>query len=40
MKVGKETEVKYPTTFHIGFIQESKERVDGINRCLKEDGFA
>jgi catechol 2,3-dioxygenase-like lactoylglutathione lyase family enzyme len=39
MKVGKETEVKYPATFHIGFIQESEERVNEINRRLKEDGF-
>jgi lactoylglutathione lyase len=33
------TEVKYPGAFHIGFIQESRERVDEINRRLKEDGF-
>jgi catechol-2,3-dioxygenase len=39
MKVGKETDVRYPVTFHVGFIQESKERVDAINRRLKEDGF-
>jgi catechol-2,3-dioxygenase len=39
MKIGKETEVKYPATFHIGFIQESEERVNEINRRLKEDGF-
>jgi lactoylglutathione lyase len=39
MKVGKETEVKYPATFHIGFIQESEERVNEINRRLREDGF-
>jgi lactoylglutathione lyase len=39
MKVGKETEVKYPANFHIGFIQESEERVNEINRRLKEDGF-
>jgi catechol 2,3-dioxygenase-like lactoylglutathione lyase family enzyme len=32
-------EVKYPETFHIGFIQESPERVDEINRRLKDDGF-
>ena len=35
----KGTEVKYPDTFHIGFIQESPERVNEINRCLKDDGF-
>jgi catechol-2,3-dioxygenase len=39
MKVGGETEVKYPVNFHIGFIQESEERVNEINRRLKDDGF-
>jgi lactoylglutathione lyase len=32
-------EVSYPKTFHIGFIQESEEQVNEINRRLKEDGF-
>ena len=39
MKVGRESEVKYPSTFHIGFIQESEERVNEINQRLKDDGF-
>jgi lactoylglutathione lyase len=39
MKVGREEEVRYPATFHIGFIQESEDRVDEINRRLKVDGF-
>jgi lactoylglutathione lyase len=39
VKIGRESEVKYPATFHIGFIQESEEQVDEINRCLKADGF-
>jgi lactoylglutathione lyase len=39
MKVGKETSVKYPATFHVGFIQESKERVNEINERLKQDGY-
>jgi lactoylglutathione lyase len=39
MKVAGETEVKYPGAFHIGFIQESEEQVNEINRRLKEDGF-
>jgi catechol-2,3-dioxygenase len=39
MKVAHETEVRYPASFHIGFIQESEERVNEINRRLKEDGF-
>ena len=36
----KGTQVNYPSTFHIGFIQESEERVSEINQRLKEDGFA
>jgi catechol 2,3-dioxygenase-like lactoylglutathione lyase family enzyme len=36
---GKATEVTYPATFHIGFIQESEERVNEINQRLKDDGF-
>jgi catechol 2,3-dioxygenase-like lactoylglutathione lyase family enzyme len=39
VKVGKESEVKYPSTFHIGFIVESKERVNEINKELKADGY-
>ncbi|WP_165231972.1 VOC family protein [Aquisphaera insulae] len=39
MKVGGETEVRYPATFHVGFIQESEARVDELNRRLKDDGF-
>jgi catechol 2,3-dioxygenase-like lactoylglutathione lyase family enzyme len=38
--IDRAAEVKYPGAFHIGFIQESRERVDEINRRLKEDGFA
>lgn len=32
-------QVSYPETFHVGFVQESEERVNEINRQLKEDGF-
>ncbi|MFD0678338.1 MULTISPECIES: VOC family protein [unclassified Paenibacillus] len=32
-------QVSYPKTFHIGFIQESEERVNEINQRLKDDGF-
>lgn len=39
MKVGGETEVRYPVTFHIGFIQPGREQVDEINRRLRDDGF-
>ena len=31
--------VNYPETFHIGFIQESSERVNELNKRLKDDGF-
>src|SRR4051794_16930141 len=37
--IDRATDVKYPGAFHIGFIQGSPERVDEINRRLKEDGF-
>ncbi len=39
MKVGRETEVRYPATFHIGFIQENEERVNEIHARLVADGF-
>lgn len=32
-------EVSYPDTFHVGFIQESEERVDEINARMKADGL-
>ena len=38
-KVGRESEVKYPATFHVGFIQESEQAVDEINQRLKAAGF-
>jgi lactoylglutathione lyase len=31
--------VKYPSSFHIGFIQPTRERVDEINEQLRADGF-
>jgi lactoylglutathione lyase len=37
--VGRNREVTYPSTFHIGFIQPTEEHVDEINRRLREDGF-
>lgn len=40
MKIGHETEVRYPNTFHIGFIQESEQEVNELNQWLKADGFA
>ena len=39
IKLGKESEVRYPATFHVGFIQESEQRVNDINQQLKADGF-
>ena len=36
MKAGQ---VKYPGTFHIGFLQDSEEKVNEINQRLKNDGF-
>ena len=36
MKAGQ---VAYPSTFHIGFSQESEERVNEIYQRLKDDGF-
>jgi lactoylglutathione lyase len=39
MKIGNETEVKYPVTFHIGFIQDSEDSVNVVNARLKADGF-
>jgi catechol 2,3-dioxygenase-like lactoylglutathione lyase family enzyme len=38
MKAGRATNVEYPGTFHIGFFVESEEKVDEINRRLREDG--
>lgn len=35
----KGKEIEYPSTFHIGFIQESEERVNEINQQLKDDGY-
>jgi catechol 2,3-dioxygenase-like lactoylglutathione lyase family enzyme len=35
----KATEVAYPGAFHIGFMQESRERVDEIYQRLKLGGF-
>ncbi len=37
--IDQAAEVKYPGAFHIGFIQESPEKVDEIHQRLKADGF-
>ena len=36
---GNAEEVKYPATFHVGFIQPSEKHVDEINQRLRADGF-
>lgn len=38
-KGGKGKKIQYPASFHIGFMQPNKEKVDGINRQLKEDNY-
>ena len=35
----KGKKVSYPGTFHVGFMQESEERVNEINRHLKDGGY-
>lgn len=35
----KATSPSYPASFHIGFIQESEEKVNEINARLRNDGF-
>jgi lactoylglutathione lyase len=35
----KVDKVEYPGAFHIGFMQDSRERVDEIYQRLKADGF-
>jgi lactoylglutathione lyase len=35
----KETKVEYPGAFHIGFMQESRQKVDEMYERLKTDGF-
>ena len=36
---GKAAEVAYPGAFHVGFRQDSRERVDAFYQRLKADGF-
>jgi len=38
-KVAKETDVTYPKSFHIGFMQENEEQVNQINQRLRDDGY-
>lgn len=39
VKIGKEAEVRYPATFHVGFMQPNEEQVNAINQRLKDDGY-
>jgi lactoylglutathione lyase len=39
MKIGARGSNKYPDNFHIGFFVESEDKVDIINRRLREDGY-
>jgi catechol 2,3-dioxygenase-like lactoylglutathione lyase family enzyme len=37
---GRPGDVKYPPTFHVGFIQPTERHVDDINARLRQDGVA
>ena len=39
MKAGRGVVVDYPGLFHIGFFIEGEDKVDAINRRLREDCF-
>lgn len=39
MSEGERAEVNYPSSFHIGFRQDTEEQVNAINQKLKNDGF-
>ena len=39
MKGPRGGQVHYPATFHIGFGQESEEKVNEINQRLRNDGY-
>jgi lactoylglutathione lyase len=36
---GAARNVRYPSSFHIGFIQPTRERVNEINQRLRDDGL-
>jgi catechol 2,3-dioxygenase-like lactoylglutathione lyase family enzyme len=38
-RAARGTEVQYPPGFHVGFIQDSEDRVNEINERLREDGY-
>ena len=39
MRAGRQTEVTWPSSFHVGFIRPSPEEVDELHRRLSDDGF-
>jgi catechol 2,3-dioxygenase-like lactoylglutathione lyase family enzyme len=39
MQSKKDSEIKYPKTFHIGFLHQGVERTTEIYQRLKNDGF-
>jgi lactoylglutathione lyase len=39
MRAGKDEELRYPGSFHVGFTQETPEEVNEIHRRLTEDGL-
>jgi catechol 2,3-dioxygenase-like lactoylglutathione lyase family enzyme len=36
---GKPSEITYPSTFHVGFIQPTEQAVNEVNQRLRDDGF-
>ena len=38
-KANSSTPPKYPGNFHIGFIQENADKVNEINKRLRDDGY-
>jgi catechol 2,3-dioxygenase-like lactoylglutathione lyase family enzyme len=36
---GKAADVRYPPTFHVGFMQESEAQVDALYERLRADGY-
>ena len=39
MNLGQSDDVTYPGAFHIGFIQDSRARVNEMNQRMKADGL-
>ena len=39
MNLGQADDVAYPGAFHIGFVQDSRDKVNEINQRMKDDGL-